>query len=222
MQSSLENLAPGYGSLLMWAIIIIAGLLVLWLVVKLLRKLSLGTFIAGGKNRKMRLAIMDATPVDNNRQLVLIRRDDVEHLILIGGPNDLVVEQNIRPHSYQTRPAQQAEASPRPEPVVSSPASRPSPAQPRAVEPTPRPTETARPAPTPQVRPEVAATPAPSAAPAVAPEVRIDTSPRAVAASPVTQKTEPVLSANAGQEKIDDEMEKFLGDLAQLDNEKRS
>jgi hypothetical protein len=39
---------------------------------------------------------MDATAVDSHRRLVLVRRDDVEHLILIGGPTDVVVEQNIR------------------------------------------------------------------------------------------------------------------------------
>lgn len=218
MQSSLENLAPGYGSIIMWSLIIIAGLLVLWLVVRILRKLSLGTFIAGGKNRKMRLAIMDATPVDNNRQLVLIRRDDVEHLILIGGPNDVVVEQNIRPYSHQARPAREAEAHHRPEPVVV----RPSPSQPRAIEPAPvvssRHTEAPRPAPvSAQPRPE----PSVSSAPSPAPEVRIDTPARPAASAPATQKTEPVLSTSTGQDKIDEEMEKFLGDLTQLNEEKR-
>ncbi len=38
---------------------------------------------------------MDAAAVDSRRKLVLIRRDDVEHLLLIGGPTDVVVEQNI-------------------------------------------------------------------------------------------------------------------------------
>ncbi len=38
---------------------------------------------------------MDAAAVDGRRKLVLIRRDDVEHLLLIGGPTDVVVEQNI-------------------------------------------------------------------------------------------------------------------------------
>src|SRR5213083_2225871 len=29
------------------------------------------------------------------RRLVLVRRDNVEHLLMIGGPSDIVVEQNI-------------------------------------------------------------------------------------------------------------------------------
>jgi flagellar protein FliO/FliZ len=45
--------------------------------------------------RQPRLAVIDAAAVDNRRRLVLIRRDNVEHLIMIGGPTDVVVEQNI-------------------------------------------------------------------------------------------------------------------------------
>lgn len=42
-----------------------------------------------------RLEVIDAATVDRFRQLVLIRRDNVEHLLMIGGPIDVVVEQNI-------------------------------------------------------------------------------------------------------------------------------
>jgi flagellar protein FliO/FliZ len=45
--------------------------------------------------RQPRLAVIDAAVVDNRRRMVLIRRDNVEHLIMIGGPTDVVVEQNI-------------------------------------------------------------------------------------------------------------------------------
>src|SRR5690606_36399351 len=44
------------------------------------------------------------TAVDSHRRLILIRRDDVEHLILIGGPTDVVVEQNIRLLPASRRP----------------------------------------------------------------------------------------------------------------------
>ncbi len=53
----------------------------------------LGTGQARG--RQPRLAVIDATAVDGRRRLVLIRRDNVEHLVMIGGPSDIVVEQNI-------------------------------------------------------------------------------------------------------------------------------
>lgn len=47
------------------------------------------------RNRAPRLAVIEAGPVDGRRKLVLIRRDNVEHLIMIGGPNDVLVEANI-------------------------------------------------------------------------------------------------------------------------------
>lgn len=50
---------------------------------------------ASARGRQPRLAVIDAAPVDGRRRLVLIRRDNVEHLIMIGGPSDVVVEANI-------------------------------------------------------------------------------------------------------------------------------
>jgi flagellar protein FliO/FliZ len=47
------------------------------------------------RGRQPRLAVIDAAPVDGRRRLVLVRRDNVEHLLMIGGPSDIVVEQNI-------------------------------------------------------------------------------------------------------------------------------
>jgi flagellar biogenesis protein FliO len=50
---------------------------------------------SGARNRQPRLAVLDSATVDARRRLVLIRRDNVEHLLLIGGPTDVVVEENI-------------------------------------------------------------------------------------------------------------------------------
>src|SRR5438046_2906404 len=47
------------------------------------------------RGRMPRLAVIDAAAVDGRRRLVLVRRDNIEHLIMIGGPSDLVVESNI-------------------------------------------------------------------------------------------------------------------------------
>jgi hypothetical protein len=38
---------------------------------------------------------MEQASVDGRRKLVLIRRDDVEHLIMTGGPVDVVIETGI-------------------------------------------------------------------------------------------------------------------------------
>src|ERR1700742_691321 len=47
------------------------------------------------RGRMPRLAVIDAAAVDGRRRLVLVRRDNVEHLLMIGGPTDIVGEPNI-------------------------------------------------------------------------------------------------------------------------------
>ena len=39
--------------------------------------------------------MVDQANVDGRRRLVLIRRDDIEHLIMTGGPVDVVIETGI-------------------------------------------------------------------------------------------------------------------------------
>lgn len=43
-----------------------------------------------------RLEVVDHASIDGRRKLILIRRDDVEHLLLTGGPVDVVVESGIK------------------------------------------------------------------------------------------------------------------------------
>jgi flagellar biogenesis protein FliO len=58
---------------------------------------------SAARGRQPRLAVIDAAAVDGRRRLVLIRRDNVEHLLIIGGPTDVVVEQNIVRAAGSTR-----------------------------------------------------------------------------------------------------------------------
>lgn len=46
----------------------------------------------GPRNRPRRLDVVDVFDLDKERQLVIVRRDNTEHLLLIGGPNDVLVE----------------------------------------------------------------------------------------------------------------------------------
>jgi len=77
------------------------------------------------RGRMPRLAVIDAAAVDGRRRLVLVRRDNIEHLLMIGGPTDIVVEPNIvratpvRDQIAQ-RPAAGAEAPPRLPPLAES------------------------------------------------------------------------------------------------------
>ena len=70
------------------------------------------------RGRMPRLAVIDAAAVDGRRRLVLVRRDNVEHLLMIGGPSDIVVEPNIvraipGRDQMAPRPAVAGEAPPR-------------------------------------------------------------------------------------------------------------
>jgi flagellar protein FliO/FliZ len=42
-----------------------------------------------------RIEVVEHASVDGKRKLILIRRDDVEHLIMTGGPVDVVIETGI-------------------------------------------------------------------------------------------------------------------------------
>ncbi|MBF0093115.1 MAG: FliO/MopB family protein [Alphaproteobacteria bacterium] len=53
-----------------------------------------------GGRQDRRLALVEALQVDPKRRLVLVRRDDVEHLLLLGGGADLVVENVVPPSSF--------------------------------------------------------------------------------------------------------------------------
>src|SRR6201994_1460509 len=68
------------------------------------------------RGRMPRLAVIDAAAVDGRRRLVLVRRDNVEHLLMIGGPTDIVVEPNIvraMPGRDQMAPPPPGHAEPR-------------------------------------------------------------------------------------------------------------
>ena len=68
--------------------------------------LVIGAIVAGilllrGRSRSgpmadgTRIGVLESIAVDGRRRLVLVRRDDVEHLVMIGGPSEFVVESNI-------------------------------------------------------------------------------------------------------------------------------
>lgn len=93
----LNEMWGAYGSNLTIAVVgVAAGFLCLILVLWLIRgRGGPSPFLRGGKNRQPRLQVLDAAAVDARRRLVLVRRDDVEHLIMIGGPTDVVIESSI-------------------------------------------------------------------------------------------------------------------------------
>jgi hypothetical protein len=99
----------------------VAVLALIGVVAWLIRRFA-GNRIGANPNRGRmpRLAVIDAAAVDGRRRLVLVRRDNVEHLLMIGGPTDIVVEPNIvraMPARDQL-PPRPAVAGPEPQPRV--------------------------------------------------------------------------------------------------------
>jgi hypothetical protein len=80
----------------MIALAIVAFLVAALLVLVIVRMLFGGRLrMPGGRARQARLGIVDAFDLDRQRQLIIVRRDNTEHLIMIGGPNDLLIEPEI-------------------------------------------------------------------------------------------------------------------------------
>jgi flagellar biogenesis protein FliO len=104
--------------LLALGVVVVLIFLVVWLL-KFLFNAS-GN-VARGRNK--RLSVVDSLALDPKRHLLIVRRDDVEHLILVGGPQDVVVEAGIAIADEQpTQPTR------RPVPMVA--ARKPAPGKP--------------------------------------------------------------------------------------------
>jgi flagellar protein FliO/FliZ len=59
------------------------------------RHFALGNRFPGRRAKESRLEIIETKHVDAKRKLVLVRRDDTEHLILLGPNSELLVEAGI-------------------------------------------------------------------------------------------------------------------------------
>ncbi|WP_244480823.1 flagellar biosynthetic protein FliO [Mesorhizobium sp. Root157] len=237
MLDSLGDVAgSGYGAAILWTLAALVLLLIVLIIVKMVRNLTFGTFVAGGRNRKTRLAVMDATAVDSHRRLVLIRRDDIEHLLLIGGPTDVVVERDIRlaaprrPNlTTDGGPAQPGVAAGRSPSAAHAPQHPAQPArqvphsQPAALPPRTPTVATPRPAaPAERATPAIAPTaPKPAIAPhsdtrklPLAGSDLIDDSLAGELAVSLGETHASTAAQKAGHASLDDEMTKLLGELS--------
>lgn len=197
--------------------VVLAALIVLallWFIISAIRR---PRFASSRRSRQARLAITDAALIDERRKLVLVRRDDVEHLVLIGGATDIVIESNIRTGGDPAaKEAPAATAAPTPAPKAAA-APQPAPApQPVAVAP--------KPAPTPTPAPVVEAKPAPAPAPTPAPQPSVMAAGPSTVAAPVraetvapaagpkitVSQTAPPVSADASKPSMGDNMDALL------------
>lgn len=91
----ITGLFGGSGNTILTMIFALAAVIVLILLVVWLLKVVLKVSSNGVRARNRRLAVVDTLVLDQKRQLMIIRRDNVEHVILTGGAQDLVVETGI-------------------------------------------------------------------------------------------------------------------------------
>ncbi|MPT22501.1 MAG: hypothetical protein E2577_05505, partial [Starkeya sp.] len=89
MMDVLAGLGPYTVPILALAGLIVLAGLVVWLG-RLTRRNRSQRMVAGH-----RLAVIDHIQIDETRRLVLIQRDDVQHLVVLGGGSDFLVESGI-------------------------------------------------------------------------------------------------------------------------------
>ena len=76
------------------ALVFVLGLIGILAV--LARRTGLGFPITAIKpTKKRRLSVVEVTAVDGRRRMVLIRRDNIEHLLLISPSSEILIETNI-------------------------------------------------------------------------------------------------------------------------------
>lgn len=61
------------------------------------RRYGIGHRMATRPNAPRRLALVEVMALDAKRRVVLLRRDDTEHLVVLGPTGETVIESGIRP-----------------------------------------------------------------------------------------------------------------------------
>ena len=97
--------------LFVFGLLALAGVAAVWVLKGYLNGQSPGTAIFGPKPER-RLGVVEQASVDSRRRLLLIRRDGVEHLIMTGGPVDVLIETGIGERRQRAETGEQATVQP--------------------------------------------------------------------------------------------------------------
>ncbi|MEP3234067.1 MAG: hypothetical protein ABJO30_14675 [Hyphomicrobiales bacterium] len=203
-----------------YAAIGVGLLIVIVLIIILLRVLRSFTGGMFGNKSQNRLGVIEAAAVDNKRRLVLVRRDNVEHLIMIGGTSDILVEAGINRSAAGPRPSQppaptgaaRMAATPTPAAPTPTQSAAPQAAAQRAPTPaTPAPAPVQQ-APAQQAKAPAQQAPAPKPAAPVAPQPTPAAQPQQAAVPPKT--TTPVITPPSDSAKVGNDMDRLLNQIA--------
>lgn len=201
-----EAIAP-YATIAIALAVVFILIAVLFRILRILRS---GAFRGGGQAR---LGIVEAVALEGERRIVLIRRDNVEHLLMIGGENDIVIETGIErgtpasaPVRRQPQPLAAAIRRQSGDHAVSREQETAQAMEPAAAQPRP---EAAAP------QPAVSQTPALApATPASPPLLRPSSRPAAPSSSFSGAKPASAGSSGSDSAKIDREMNRLLDQIA--------
>ncbi len=75
------------------ALVFVVSLILL--ISTLMKKYGANRIFAEAGNSEKRLSIKEVLVIDGRRKLILLARDDTEHLIMISGDKELVIESGI-------------------------------------------------------------------------------------------------------------------------------
>lgn len=112
-----------------YALALVFVLALIGLLAALARRLGMGGAAPRRRGRDRRLSVSEALSLDGKRKLILVRRDGVEHLVIVGPSSETVVEAGIAAPEldFATRArsaARSDEAGHAPHPAGSPPAAR--------------------------------------------------------------------------------------------------
>jgi flagellar protein FliO/FliZ len=83
------------GIYLRFVLALVFVLALIGLLAWLARRFGIGVRMPAKRGQAKRLSVIEVTSLDPKRRLVLIRRDDTEHLLLLGATGDRVIEGGI-------------------------------------------------------------------------------------------------------------------------------
>ncbi|WP_375656877.1 flagellar biosynthetic protein FliO [Bartonella sp. CM120XJJH] len=90
-----EQIGVSAAKIIISFLFFIITIVAITVIILFLRRLSTGRFSNNRKKSLSRLALCEVISIDRARRLVLVRCDNKEHLLLIGGLTDVVVESDI-------------------------------------------------------------------------------------------------------------------------------
>ena len=98
-----------YDSYLQFALALLLVLGLIAILAWLLRRFGMGGIMRTANQR--RLQVVETTALGPRHRLVLVRRDRVEHLLLLGPQGDVVVERGIERAAFDQEMARKAAAN---------------------------------------------------------------------------------------------------------------